>query len=371
MPPPTPPPKRPQRPAPAVVTPVVQPATKPTSTIPILIAMIVVLLLLMMMFFVAGLGVFIASRVAQAPDDASAGNDDSRYPSGAPIRVPSVEKPRDGSDDNGEEGDDKADSGKQGDGSDGDGAKSGGKSDGGHEGSGNRQENGKSSDATGENGKPGGNGKDGDQPSGDAAAGESHAGGSGSVDPSNDMRPAGSHRDHDGSSEPDKVQLGGAKFFDVQANGEKFAFVLELSEKMSDFQIQSIKTELRESLGIMLIYQSFHICFYNQQPHSMPSGSLVLTTQENVELAERWLNTIKPRTGANPVEAILQAIELRPDAIFLLSTGGVDPRVAGAVEQSHSKPIPIYTIQLSAGAQRDSTLQKIARASGGQFTAIP
>jgi len=103
----------------------------------------------------------------------------------------------------------------------------------------------------------------------------------------------------------------------------------------------------------------------------MPGGQLVPATKENVQRCEEWLKGVKGSGKTNPATALIQAMELGPDAIFLLSDGlfggSIPPLIRALNAQDRPAVVNAIAFMSDRGAVR---LEQIASENRGQYAFI-
>jgi hypothetical protein len=160
-------------------------------------------------------------------------------------------------------------------------------------------------------------------------------------------------------------------FFGIRARGRVFIYVVDCSGSMEDDgRLLRAKNELRRSVWNLRNPQRFLIIFYNDRPWVMPGGVSAPADTGAKSQSLRWLNLIEAAGETDPRGAMAHAIGLRPDAIFLLSDGQFPDGTVEAIAKQNRRKVPIHCIDLAGGAEGNQ-LQKIARDSGGQYTAQP
>jgi hypothetical protein len=171
-----------------------------------------------------------------------------------------------------------------------------------------------------------------------------------------------------------------AAFFGVSAEGRKFAFVVDTSGSMSqEDRWLRARTELVRSLQELGYGQEYYVAFFNHTPFPMPQGKLVPARSSNVASTVGWIHRAIPAGGTEPWPALQLALNLKPDAIFLLTDGLFDPAVIENVQRLRgSQRIPIHTIgfainnvPLNVQTQIEEQLNIIARTTGGTYRFVP
>ncbi|MBV8488126.1 MAG: hypothetical protein JO161_07590 [Planctomycetaceae bacterium] len=161
-------------------------------------------------------------------------------------------------------------------------------------------------------------------------------------------------------------------FFGIRARGQFFIYVVDQSGSMlDDDRLTRAKIELRRSIFALQPPQSFEVIFYNDQATPMPGGPFPRSAdQRNKERLTAWLRLIGPDGGTEPRSAVIQALALAPDAVFLLSDGHYPKGTVESIARANTRMIPIHCIDMTGGLAGDH-LQRIARDSGGQYVSRP
>jgi hypothetical protein len=158
-----------------------------------------------------------------------------------------------------------------------------------------------------------------------------------------------------------------ANFYGVEADGDDFVFVVDMSGSMSGSRFRRAKNEVRRSIEALSPTQRYFVIFFSDNAWPMPGRELIEATPENLSDTRHWLQQAACQGGTNPLPALLDAIDLDPDAIFLLSDGRFDPNTAFQVKDAETVPaIPIHTIGF-ANAAGEPMLRAISDATGGTY----
>lgn len=180
-----------------------------------------------------------------------------------------------------------------------------------------------------------------------------------------------------------RTRGGGAKtgVFGVRGEGHKFVYVFDRSGSMDGHNgapLGAAKSELIGSLADLGQVHQFQIIFYNEQPRVFnPSGSpgrLVFGTDQNKNLARKFVGSITASGATRHEEALEMALRMSPDVIFFL-TDADEPRMT-AKQLAHlsqmNRGTSINAIEFGFGAQRDTDnfLVKLARQNGGQHVYV-
>jgi hypothetical protein len=171
----------------------------------------------------------------------------------------------------------------------------------------------------------------------------------------------------------------GANFFGSYAQGDRFVFVLDSSRSMKGDRWTYACNQLIDSLnGLTPGQEFFVICFdiettflFNASPNRIKFSVIDTSIVPRVR---NWLRSRTLGRDTRPANALQYALELNPDAVFLLSDGELQDESLSMLRmlnnrQGPSRQIPIHTIHLFSQEGR-FTLQQIAMENGGSFTPV-
>lgn len=164
--------------------------------------------------------------------------------------------------------------------------------------------------------------------------------------------------------------------FGAVGEGRKFAYVFDRSGSMDGHggaPLRAAKSELTASLDDLKSTHQFQIVFYNEHPRAFSptgqAGRLVFGTEQNKNLARRFVGSITADGATRHEEALEVALKMVPDVIFFL-TDADEPRLTSAqlariARLNHGTTI--HAIEFGYGPQGDpdNFLVKLARHSGG------
>ena len=120
---------------------------------------------------------------------------------------------------------------------------------------------------------------------------------------------------------------------------------------------------------------------YISAPLPAPSAAPVLfdATRANKKSALDWLATITPRFRSNPLPALEAALRLRPDAVFVMSSGATDEALSGMTAEEVLARLDLLNPQRRDGSRAVAIravqvleedpaglLRRIAEAHGGE-----
>ncbi len=187
----------------------------------------------------------------------------------------------------------------------------------------------------------------------------------------------------DGQSKQPGNQGTGATFFGTQASGYRFVFVIDSSMSMIGPRWEALRSELNRAIRSLSPDQEFFVISFDSVAHPMfnklpPKGTFLAATTENVSKLNNWVNAIQHGGNTFPASAIGIALQLEPDAIFLLSDGEIRDSTLYDLRRFNRRPdeeekvkvgVPIHTVLLHSDAGF-MTLKTIADENDGVFTPV-
>jgi len=163
-----------------------------------------------------------------------------------------------------------------------------------------------------------------------------------------------------------------ATFFGATVPGTRFVYVVDASRSMAGSRFRKAKQELFRSVSNLRPDQQYYVIFFGLDSYPMyfpePCPSLVPSVPETWRLLRRWMGHVDPRTqpATNGRSAMLLALELEPDAVYLLSDGAFTDDTVPALLAMDGGEIPIHAIAFGTEAAR-SDLQRIAHKHHGTY----
>lgn len=177
-----------------------------------------------------------------------------------------------------------------------------------------------------------------------------------------------------------------SSFFGAAASGNCFCYIIDGSGSMRNGPWEAAKLELLKSLASLREKQRFYIIFFNQELSAIPlpgerepAPRPLYATQENLDHARRWVDTLRIDIGASPKNALQLAIEKETDAIYLLTDGVTTVDIPGFLRKENriddlilgeQVRVPIHTIAFYSLAGQEM-LKQIAMENKGQFIYVP
>lgn len=164
---------------------------------------------------------------------------------------------------------------------------------------------------------------------------------------------------------------GAATFMGVEGRGKRIAFVIDRSGSMaSGNRFAHARYELKRSIRALSADHFFFVFFFNEGSLPMPASTLVSATTANKERYSRWIDQQQIMGGTDPTEAMLHALSLQPETIFLMSDGIFDIAAADRIRAANRHGCVINTIAFH-DPSGEVVLQRIARENGGTYRFVP
>ncbi len=168
---------------------------------------------------------------------------------------------------------------------------------------------------------------------------------------------------------------GGANFFGVEAEGSRFAYIVDVSGSMAYAgKMDATKVALMKSVDGLGPSAEYLIVLYSGD--SWPLGGKTDWKQATDRIKQntrRLIARINPNGSTNPSPAFMDVFSVRPrpDAIYFMTDGEFPRQVATEVaSMNQSDEIPIHCITFVSRDAED-VMRQIAARSGGSYTHVP
>lgn len=167
----------------------------------------------------------------------------------------------------------------------------------------------------------------------------------------------------------------GASFFGLGAKGKRFVFVIDSSSSMWGARWIEVRKELIAALKKLDKTQSFHVICFDLEPipltQIVKKPKLTPATPESIAALDKALRAHTLGRGTFGANAMSEALQLKPDAIYLLTDGEFQDDVAGLLRtantpRSNRKRTPVHVVSFhnEIAAER---LMYMARENKGTF----
>jgi hypothetical protein len=165
---------------------------------------------------------------------------------------------------------------------------------------------------------------------------------------------------------------GEATFFGTTAPGTRFVYVVDASRSMAGDRFRKAKRELFRSVSNLRPDQQHYVIFFGLDTYPMyfpqPCPRLVPSGPEAWRRLKRWMRHVDPRTqpATNGRPAVLLALALEPDAVYVLSDGAFTDDTVPTILAIDDNETPIHTIAFGTEDARGD-LRRIAEAHQGTY----
>lgn len=174
----------------------------------------------------------------------------------------------------------------------------------------------------------------------------------------------------------------GAAFFGVSAPGRRFVYVIDRSYSMAENNaLLAAKNELLQSLERLQPGMEFQVIFYNDDPRPLRERKtgVIPVSLQSIRRAKDEISQFNPAGSTNHEKALRKALELHPDAVFMLTDAeDADEKLITLITQLNQKqrnkhrPASINVIQFHHGADRspDRAIKKLADKNQGHYRVV-
>ncbi|MFG0292597.1 MAG: hypothetical protein ACF8MJ_05530 [Phycisphaerales bacterium JB050] len=191
-----------------------------------------------------------------------------------------------------------------------------------------------------------------------------------------DVGGAGVIDDAAGSSVFESGGGGAASFFGVEAGGNRFAYIVDVSGSMEGQRIEILKRELTRSIVGLRSQSQFTIVLFSSGAFQLGPEGWRNASDSGKRSARAEINNIRAGGTTIPFPAFEEVFRMRPrpDAIYFMTDGAFSNAETVAEEiarlsRSTGKIVPIHCITF---IERDAEeiMKVIARQSNGSYTHV-
>jgi hypothetical protein len=166
-------------------------------------------------------------------------------------------------------------------------------------------------------------------------------------------------------------------FGSVQAEGRSFVFVIDRSQSMGGDGLGVIAAaakELAAQLGNLSAEQKVQAVAYNHTPVFFTGRELIAADDANKKSLVRWVSDLAAFGPTEHERALLAALKLKPEVIFLLSDGE-DPRLNASqfrtIREQAAARTSIHCLHFGRGPpESDNFLRRLAVENRGSYVYI-
>jgi hypothetical protein len=169
----------------------------------------------------------------------------------------------------------------------------------------------------------------------------------------------------------------GTRFFDVDAPGQTFVYVIDRSSSMGPGGgLRAAREELLRSLQQLPTSARFQIIVYNRnaEPLLPDHPGLLEATPDNIQRVAERLGRLLAEGGTDHLPALRRALALRPDVIFFLTDADdlTNDLLRTVARLNPGRRTIIHVIELNAlnRDRMDMPMHVLARENGGSYRAV-
>lgn len=167
---------------------------------------------------------------------------------------------------------------------------------------------------------------------------------------------------------------GGASFFGVEARGNRFAYIIDVSGSMDvGGKLQSLQRELANSVSNLSESSSFVVFTFSSGAAALGGRkSWTQATGQGKGWAKLEIERLRAEGGTVPLPAFqdVLAIKPRPDAIYFMTDGEFESTVVEEVQALNRKyRVPVHCICF-VSKDAEGLMRRIAQLSGGTYTFV-
>lgn len=174
---------------------------------------------------------------------------------------------------------------------------------------------------------------------------------------------------------------GGTSFMGVSGKGKTFVYVIDRSFSMAeDNALTAAKLELMSSLNRLNETQQFQVIFYNNEYALLNTRGgrfdYFRGTDAHRFLVSEQIRSITPAAGTRHLPPLLEALNFKPDVIFLLTDGASENALSAAdldaIRQrnrhgTHIHCIEFSRLEKSPMVDQGNFLKTLSRENEGQY----
>jgi hypothetical protein len=171
------------------------------------------------------------------------------------------------------------------------------------------------------------------------------------------------------------------RFFGLEAVGERLVYVCDRSASMSEpdgVPWGEAKRELLASIEGLGESRQFHLIFYNERQSMFEPpggrGRPLFADQRTLREVRRFVEATRVAGGTRHEQAILTALKLAPDTIFLLTDADASHDLTPTEYErivARLGGARVMVVQFGGGSGRRSPrLARLAEVSGGEYRVI-
>lgn len=186
----------------------------------------------------------------------------------------------------------------------------------------------------------------------------------------------GERLDIDSVSGSGGASSGAASFFGIEAQGSRFAYIVDISGSMSQGgRMEAMQAELIRSITELNSQVQFYVVFYSEDAFALGNRRRwVDATADGKRWARREIASIDSLGSTKPVPAFELVSQIRPraDAIYFMTDGQFangDRDVDTILALNRERPTPVHCITFVT-RDGEASMRRIAEMTGGSYTHV-
>lgn len=149
-------------------------------------------------------------------------------------------------------------------------------------------------------------------------------------------------------------------------------YIVDSSTSMMGNKFHRVQTSIVDALSRMKPDQQFAVLLFNSEAYRVRGTNFHLAGPAGAAFLQSELSQVTPFGGTDPTDALLIAIQMKPDAIVILSDGEFDPGTVDRVtrlNRTGGKNTQINSVAIGTSV---STLRRLASMNGpGNYVEVP
>ncbi len=167
---------------------------------------------------------------------------------------------------------------------------------------------------------------------------------------------------------------GGASFFGVEAQGRRFAYIVDISGSMQGDRIRTLRAALAESITGLTETSEYAVMLFSTGADPLLGGRLEWSeaTDKGKSRARQAVAMIQAEGTTLPLAAFRAVIELRPkpDAVYFMTDGDFPIEMAEEIKREVRRTkLKVHCICFMERTG-EAAMKEIAKISGGSYTFI-
>lgn len=161
-------------------------------------------------------------------------------------------------------------------------------------------------------------------------------------------------------------ESGAPSFFGIWDRGGRIVYVMDRSGSMDGARLRKAREELGGAVEQMDADVKFSIILFDDSTESYRDGKWIRATGTNVEKTVEWIRSVSSGGGTRVLPAMKQALQMRPEVVYLLTDAKFDHDAPGDVIRRENRRVDarIHTIEIGGGGSTD-LMKEIARTNSG------